>query len=370
MSRALARCGAWWGWGVLALVVVHTTAGAYGDVVAQAAPTAVQRQRALDGTWYEVVLDCPFCLRFEEHTISLDNKDTLLEFSDRLEVATGEGVAGFFTRRGSEWLHQPAVLTRHRREGDLVLVHYPVHEGERASDVYARIWVLTPMAGGKVLFGPRYVVSVFSGDAFQQVEGGFRAREDYLSRATLVANLDDVRVYSLNDTRRMYQPSPQVRISLDGVACYIRETTGEADIARAYEEARQQADRREKRVALFRTLVRQGDDAYHAADYEDALNRYKAASAIMPELPIVHADLGAVYQVQNRLMEAESAYRLAIELDPSDADSRFNLAQVLEQQGRIEDALVWYRAVLAMRPDDKEAHERVVKLRRKLGGQP
>ncbi len=349
------------GWGIV-LCLLGMGGLAFGD-------TGGGRKAGLDGTWYELVLDCPFCLRFEEHTISLEDKATVLEFSDRLEVATAEGAAGLFSREGQEWSFQRAVLTRHRQEEDLVVLLYPFHEGERASDVYARVWVLTPMADGKVLFGPRYEVSVFSEDAFERVEGGFRARVSFLPQAKIVANLDDVRVFSLNEKRRMYQPSPQVRFSLDGVACFIRESTSDADIARAYQEARRKAAQRENRLSLFRTLVRQGDEAYHAADYEDALNRYKAASAIMPEMAIVHADLGAVYQVQNRLMEAEGAYRLAIELEPGDADTRFNLAQVLEQQGRLEEALAMYRSVIELRPDDAEANECVVRLRRKLGAQ-
>ncbi len=355
--------------GVMGLVFLAGPQQAPGQVESpQTAPATRQVQLGLDGTWYELTLDCTYCLHFEEHTISLENRDTILDFADRLEISTQDGTVGFFTRRGSEWLFSPAVLTRHRKAGDLVVIQYPRNEGDLASDLYARVWDLTPMANGKVLFGHRYLINAFSDQAFERVDGGTQPKTSFLPRASLVANLDDVRVYSLNKTRRMYQPSPQVRISLDGVACYIRDTTTEADIARAYQEARHKAEQRKKRLELFRTLVRQGDEAYHAADYEDALNRYKAASAIMPEIPIVHADLGAVYQVQNRLMEAEAAYRLAIELDPSDADTRFNLGQVYEQQGRLEEALAMYREVLKLSPDDREAKERVVKLRRKLGG--
>ena len=367
MSVTVRMLTMWWVPAFLAFLAFP--AGASGDTAPpRAEPASEQAQMGLDGTWYEVNLDCTYCLRFEEHTISLENKATILDFADRLEISTRDKSAGLFTRRGSEWLFSPAVLERHRRPGDIVVIQYPRNEGTLASDLFARVWVLTPMANGKILFGPRYLINAFSEEAFEPVTGGVQPRESFLPRSSLVANLDDVRVYSLNSSRRMYQPSPQVRISLDGVACFIRESTGEADIARAYQEARQQAQQREKRLALFRTLVRQGDDAYHAADYEDALNRYKAASAIMPEIPIVHADLGAVYQVQNRLLEAEAAYRLAIELDPTDADTRFNLAQVLEQQGKLEEALSMYREVLKLSPDDREANERVVKLRRKLGG--
>ena len=368
MSRVV-RTQAVMGWMSVVLVLLAVPIEALGETdPPQATPPVAPAQMGIDGTWYEVTLDCAYCLRFEEHTITLDNKSTILDFADRLEIATQENSAGFFTRRGSEWLFASAVLARHHRVGDIVVIQYPRNEGTLASDLYARVWVLTPLADGKILFGPRYLINAFSEEAFERVDGGAQPKESFLPRSSLVANLDDVRVYSLNDARRMYQPSPQVRISLDGVACFIRESTGEADIARAYQQARHQAEQREKRLTLFRTLVHQGDEAYHAADYEDALNRYKAASAIMPEIPIVHADLGAVYQVRNRLMEAEAAYRLAIELDPTDADTRFNLAQVLEQQGKLEDALAVYREVLKLSPDDQEANERVVKLRRKLGG--
>jgi tetratricopeptide (TPR) repeat protein len=165
----------------------------------------------------------------------------------------------------------------------------------------------------------------------------------------------------------VYQPSDQVRFALEGAVAYVREGIGEADIALGKEQARLQAQEHAGRETLFRTLVQQGDQAYAAGNFEDALNRYKAASTILPDVALVHSDLGAVYQVLNKLPEAEAAYRLAIELDGSDLDSAFNLAQVLEQSGRLPEALKLYKQVLERRPQDAEAKEHATRLSQKLG---
>lgn len=323
--------------------------------------------KGLSGTWYEMTLDCPFCLSLEDQKIRLNDKETILHYGDRMEVAPDIEHVAFFKRSGADWTSEAAQGRKNEKKKTFTVLQYAEHRGEHTSSVFARIWVLTALADAKILYGRKYLVNAFADEAFEATEAGYRAQASYLTADILLANLDDVRVYSLNETRKMYQPSDQVRFVLDGASCYVRENVEEADFARAHDEVHEKKVQYDQRLDLFRTLVRQGDQAYHAADYEDALNRYKAASALLPEFSLVHADLGAVYQVQNKLPEAETAYRLAVELDPTDLDTRFNLAQVLEQQGRLAEALQLYRGVVEKRPNDAEANEHVVKLERKLG---
>lgn len=321
----------------------------------------------LAGLWYDVAVECPFCLTFDKQSLVLGQTITILKYSDRLELTPASRSGRTITRtQGTDSTARTLKLYLQPRKKQVILIQYVEGDGERASDMFARIWVLNPMAGGHLLYGRRLQVSAFTEEAFEPRAKGYRAREKYLPPERLLTILEDVRVYSLNENRKIYQAGDQARVTLDGAVAFVRENFGEADVALAHEEAVSQAQERTSRENLFRTLVQQGDQAYAAERYDDALNQYKAAGAILPEMSLVHADLGAVYLIQTRLPEAEAAFRMALELEPTDVDSLFNLAMVLEQSGRLTDAAAAYQDVLTKRPSDSEARERLNKLNVKL----
>ncbi|MCG8462106.1 MAG: tetratricopeptide repeat protein [Holophagales bacterium] len=57
-----------------------------------------------------------------------------------------------------------------------------------------------------------------------------------------------------------------------------------------------------------------------------------------PTDAVAHNDLGNLLLLADRMEEADSAYRRAKELDPSNTDVRFNLALLLHQGGSVEEA--------------------------------
>lgn len=67
---------------------------------------------------------------------------------------------------------------------------------------------------------------------------------------------------------------------------------------------------------------------------------------------------------------AETAYRTAIQLDPSHRDARFNLAKLLADSGRPYEALLAYRKLLALAPDDGNAWFNLGTLQARLGMAP
>lgn len=321
----------------------------------------------LTGLWYDVAVECPFCLTFDRQNLVLGQAVAMLKYSDRLELTPASRSGKTITRtQGTETVTRSLKLFLQPRKKQVILIQYVEGDGDRAADMFARIWVVTPMAGGKMLYGRRYQISAFTEEAFEPRAKGYRAREKYLPPERLLTILEDVRVYSLNDARKIYQAGDQARVTLDGAVAFVRENFGESEVALAKEEAMAQAQERTSRENLFRTLVQQGDQAYASERYDDALNQYKAASAILPEMSLVHADLGAVYLIQTRLPEAEAAFRLALELDPSDVDSIFNLAMVLEQGGRLNEAVEQYKEVMTRRPQDTEARDRLNRLSARL----
>ena len=63
-----------------------------------------------------------------------------------------------------------------------------------------------------------------------------------------------------------------------------------------------------------------------------------------------HADLADVYFAQGKLAKAEAEYRLALERDPEDADTRSHFAQCLLRQKRATEALPLLESVVREDP--------------------
>lgn len=334
---------------------------------AAAAPTEAVRPVGADGVWFEVGVDCPYCLTLDKQGLQLAQVAALIKYSDRIELQVEQKLGKSVNRtQGTETITRSLRVLPQTRRQQLILIQYAEGDGDRASDLFARIWILTPMADNMLLYGRRLQVSAYTDEAFEPRGRGYRAKEKFLPPERLQVILEDVRVSSLTETRKTYQAGEQVRLSLDGAVAFVRETIKETDVASAREEATRVATERTGREALFRTLVQQGDQAYKEEDYDKALNQYKAASALLPEQALVHSDLGAVYQVQNKLPEAEASYRLALELDGSELDTLFNLGMVLEQSARLQEALEVYKQVQEKRPQDSEARDKVAKLSLRL----
>jgi len=322
----------------------------------------------LSGVWFDVGVDQPFAPSFLEQDLSIAKDATLIQFSDFIEI--GEDLQQVrFIGRSSKGSHIKATgLVQVNPTKDRILFfEYATGEGARTSDTYARVWVLSPEGNDKLLYGRLYVISAFAEEAFQTMDDRYSARQDFLPLKRILAILDDVRVSTLDESRKIYQPSAQVRFTLEGADAFVREGVAETDLEMARAKARKTAEEQKSREALFKTLIRQGDTAYNSGEWAQALDQYKAASTIRPDKPLVYADLGAVYQVQKKLPEAEASYRLALELDPSDVDVLYNLGMVREQRGELQEAIEIYRKVLQKRPGDREAKDRLTKLTLRLG---
>ena len=70
----------------------------------------------------------------------------------------------------------------------------------------------------------------------------------------------------------------------------------------------------------------------------------------------MHNDLGNLLLLAERVEEAESAYRRAVELAPSDPSVRFNLALLLQQEGRADEAQDELSRLIEIEPDFAWAH--------------
>lgn len=79
-------------------------------------------------------------------------------------------------------------------------------------------------------------------------------------------------------------------------------------------------------------------------------------ATLRPADPQVFNDLGNLLVLAGRELEAETAYRRAIELRPAITDARFNLAILMQQDGRLGEAMSELQQLIEIAPFDGWAH--------------
>ena len=82
-------------------------------------------------------------------------------------------------------------------------------------------------------------------------------------------------------------------------------------------------------------------------DVDGAIGAYTKALAFNPINPRVHMSLGKIYYAEKGLYyESVTAYKKAIELDPTAVDSRMGLGEVYEDKGLYKEAMEEYKRVI------------------------
>jgi len=78
-----------------------------------------------------------------------------------------------------------------------------------------------------------------------------------------------------------------------------------------------------------------------------------------PKLPYAHKLLGNALFHKGRLVEAESHYRMAIDLYPGNVTFIYDLSIALYYQSRVTEALTYLKKVLELEPKHSAAHYRI-----------
>jgi tetratricopeptide (TPR) repeat protein len=89
----------------------------------------------------------------------------------------------------------------------------------------------------------------------------------------------------------------------------------------------------------------------HAGKQVEALREFRRAARINPKLPFVQREIGLILLDRRDFDGAASAFRLAIQQDANDLDSRYNLALSLANAGRMHDGMAELEAILQRRPN-------------------
>ena len=84
-------------------------------------------------------------------------------------------------------------------------------------------------------------------------------------------------------------------------------------------------------------------------DVDGAIGAYTKALAFNPINPRVHMSLGKIYYAEKGLYyESVTAYKKAIELDPTAVEARMGLGEVYEDKGLYKEALEEYKRVIEL----------------------
>lgn len=92
--------------------------------------------------------------------------------------------------------------------------------------------------------------------------------------------------------------------------------------------------------------------ATHAHDM--AIEQYKEAIAQDPEYPDAHLNLGMTYADLDQREEAKAEFKAAIELEPTDALARHELAAMLMDEGDYRGAIALLNDVVRLEPENYE----------------
>jgi tetratricopeptide (TPR) repeat protein len=87
-----------------------------------------------------------------------------------------------------------------------------------------------------------------------------------------------------------------------------------------------------------------------------AADTYRRVVAAAPDWIEAHINLGVACYQMGQLDQAGAAFRVAVELDPTNGISRYNLGCVLEETGELDEAIEHLTCAARMMPGHADAH--------------
>jgi tetratricopeptide (TPR) repeat protein len=110
----------------------------------------------------------------------------------------------------------------------------------------------------------------------------------------------------------------------------------------------------DKAVSYFRaaSLLDDGDDSKQ----EEAATAYRRALELDPSLVAALINLANIHYSRDELSEAQALYERAIGLDSDFFEAHFNLGNIYHDLGRFSDAQSCYREALRLNPFYADAH--------------
>src|SRR3990170_1166389 len=108
---------------------------------------------------------------------------------------------------------------------------------------------------------------------------------------------------------------------------------------------------------------------YNQGRTDEAIEEYRTALRLRPNLASVHNNLGLVYYNQGRTDEAIEEYRAALRLKPELALAHLNLGLAYAKKGYVDEAIEEFRNALRLKPDFTDAENNLRRVYRLIESQ-
>lgn len=94
----------------------------------------------------------------------------------------------------------------------------------------------------------------------------------------------------------------------------------------------------------YSSLILRGEEAFRSGRYEEAVEAFKEAINLEPDVGEAHYNLAMAYEELSRLEEAAASYEEALRLKPENRDAHYSLMSVYDDLGRKDDARAMFVA--------------------------
>jgi arylsulfatase A-like enzyme/Tfp pilus assembly protein PilF len=106
---------------------------------------------------------------------------------------------------------------------------------------------------------------------------------------------------------------------------------------------------------LHKSYIDMGVACAELGDTKQAVIYYSGAIETDPDDPKTYYNIGNIYLNQDELEQARDYYEKALAIDPELPKAHYNLGNVLFKQGKIEEAVTHYSKAVELKPDWQEA---------------
>ena len=103
-----------------------------------------------------------------------------------------------------------------------------------------------------------------------------------------------------------------------------------------------------------KSLNESGETLYESGDTQSALNAFKEAIQLDPNLVSAHNNLGVLYWEAGETKQAIQHFTQAIDIDPYDRNTVLNCGEILQNLKRHKEAKAVYTAYLRRYPEDRD----------------
>lgn len=90
--------------------------------------------------------------------------------------------------------------------------------------------------------------------------------------------------------------------------------------------------------------------------WQNSLSLFTHAIEVTKDNYIMHNNLGSIFLIRGKLPQAIDHYKKALQIRPNIAKTHDNLARALKSQGKLNEAIDHYRQVILITPDSAKAH--------------